>query len=289
VHHLRIARQFALTGEFGLDAHARHLQSVEEDLWRRSDLVLYPSDEETRHVNAWLGAAGIEARASTIPLFAYEGVAALADDSDYRLQGRHDVLFVGGFAHAPNLDGAIWFVREIWPLIRGLHPGHRLCLVGSDPTEGLLALAADDVVVTGHVSEPELVAHYSRARVVVAPLRFGAGTKGKIVEAMRFGVPCVTTTTGAQGLSDANFLRVADEPSAMAAHISELIHDPGAWIRASREAQAFVLERFSVQSVWAALAATMDPEPYPDVDARCRQLAKPRNRVAEPSRGESPD
>lgn len=274
VHHLRIDRQFALTGEHGLDAHARHLQWVEEDLWRKSDLILYPSDEETQHVQQWLQKTGIDAHAATIPLFAYEDTPALSDAPGHRLAERRDVLFVGGFAHAPNADAANWFIYEVWPLVRAAHPGYRLCLVGSDPDDDLLALAADDVIVTGSVTEQALIEHYNRARVAVAPLRFGAGVKGKVLEAMRFGIPCVTTTTGIQGLVDATFLRVADDAPDMAEQVSRLIEDDDAWLQASGEAQAFVRARFSVHSVWDVLSKLMDRQPYPDVETRLQRLAE---------------
>lgn len=274
VHYLRIDRQHALTQEFGLDAHARHLQSVEQGVWRKSDLILYPSDEETRHVQQWLDAVEGDARAMTIPLFAYENVPALPDSPEHLPQARRNVLFVGGFAHAPNEDGAVWFAHEVWPLVRARHPDYRLCLVGSNPTEAVLALAADDVIVTGFLSESDLIEHYNNARVAIAPLRFGAGTKGKVLEAMRFGVPCVTTTTGVQGLADAGFLRVADDAAAMASHIFELIENDAFWLQASGAAQAFIRERFSVHTVWHALSQVMNPQPYGDVAERRQKIAQ---------------
>jgi glycosyltransferase involved in cell wall biosynthesis len=222
-------------------------------------------------VQAWLDATGSAGRVATIPLFAYEDVPSL--DSGEPLEERREVLFVGGFAHAPNADGVAWFAREVWPLVRAKHPEYRLSLVGSDPTDEISALAAEDVFVTGSLTEPALIARYGLARVAIAPMRFGAGLKGKVLESMRFGVPCVTTSVGAQGLSEATFLRVTDEAPAMAAHIVELIEDSEAWLRIARDAQAFVRERYSVATVWNTLAEVMDPTPYPDVAARRERIA----------------
>lgn len=289
IHFQRIDRQFALTGESWLHVHARHLQAVEEDLWRKADLVLYPSQEETRHVAGWLQGAdageGRGARAETIPLFAYEAVPEVPDRDGSRPGERRNIVFVGGFAHAPNEDGVLWFVREVWPRVHHAHPHHRLCLIGSNPTPDVLALAAADVLVTGHLPEHALVDYYHSARVVVAPLRYGAGTKGKVIEAMYHGVPCVTTTTGAQGLGDAAFLRVADNVEGMAADIDALIRDDEVWWEAARASQAYVRERFSVDSVWQVLAKTLDPSPYPDVQSR---LAHLRRTVGGPPSGRSP-
>src|SRR5690606_22523285 len=119
--------------------------------------------------------------------------------------------FVGGFGHAPNADGVGWFLSEVWPLVQDGAPGLRLMIVGADPAPEILAQACDGVEIAGSVSEEALDAAYRRARLAIAPLRFGAGVKGKVLEALRHGVPCVTTTVGAQGLEAAAALRVADD------------------------------------------------------------------------------
>ena len=186
---------------------------VEEALWSKSDLILYPAEAETTHVRQWLQAHDAPARAATVPLFAYEGLSREVGEG---LVHRRNILFVGGFAHAPNEDAAIWFATRVWPLVRAHHPDYRLCLVGADPGDAVAALARADVLVTGYIPEEELAAYYASARVAVAPLRFGAGMKGKVLEAMRYGVPCVATTFGAQGFTDAP-LRVDDGREGFAA------------------------------------------------------------------------
>ncbi|WP_186230946.1 glycosyltransferase family 4 protein, partial [Burkholderia gladioli] len=112
------------------------------------------------------------------------------------------IIFVAGFGHPPNIDAAIWFVGEILPRIVREVPGARLMLIGSNPTDAVRALAGDTVTVTGYVSDARLAELYGSARVAVVPLRFGAGVKNKVVEALNFGAPLVTTPVGLQGLPE---------------------------------------------------------------------------------------
>lgn len=264
IHHLRIGRHAELEDDVELRAQAAHLLEVEKGLWSGVDLVLYPSDEETAEVQAWLESTGAPAVAKTVPLYAFETVPTLEDASGTPVPERDLLLFVGGFSHAPNADAVLWFAREVWPLVSARHPGLRLCLAGGDADAGIHALAGPTVEVTGFLPEHELHARYRRARVALAPLRFGAGTKGKVIEAMWHGVPCVTTFTGRQGLADADALRVADEPIAMADAITALVEDAEAWWQASRAGQVYVAEHFTVQAVWDALAGLFGTRPAPE-------------------------
>jgi glycosyltransferase involved in cell wall biosynthesis len=180
-----------------------------------------------------------------------------------------DLLFVAGFAHAPNVDAAIWFVNDVFPLIRKRHPGIKLYLVGSNPTEGVRELEGGGVHVTGFVSDEALAGYYRTSKVAVAPLRYGGGMKGKVVEAMRFGIPCVTTPAGAQGFSGTSeFLSVAEDAASFATAVLRLLDDEEAWLRASRLSQAFARERFSEDALWEVVAEHIDAQPYPSVAAR---------------------
>lgn len=269
VHHLRFLAQHRLEPGRQLDGAAHHSRLIEEAVWRHSDLILYPAQTETSYVRNWLHDNSVAARAETIPLFAYE----LGDEEiGAGLSDRRLVLFVGGFAHAPNADGAAWFVREVWPTIRHHHPDYVLCIVGADPPAEIISLRTTDIWVTGHISEAGLRDYYRSARVVVAPLRFGAGVKGKVIEAMRCGVPCVTTSIGAQGLVDANFLRVADEAADFARLVIDLIRLDDEWMHAATRGYDYVRRHFSVDAVWKILSSKIDAAPYASVEALRRRL-----------------
>lgn len=282
VHHLRMAAQAAVDpGSVpATDIDAQRV--LEERAWRRADRIYYPADGETAYVNAWLARAGLAETCATLPAYAFETFAEAPWEN---LAQRRDLLFVAGFAHPPNADAAGWFVREVMPLLRARHPGLRLLLVGSNPSDDVRRLACGDVVVTGFVTDAALEAYYGSARVVVAPLRYGGGMKGKVVEAMRFGVPCVTSATGAQGLDAASgFLVQAESPEAFAAQVSRLLGDDAQWRAASEQSLAFVRSHFSGDALWRTFGRDVDASTYPDVAARRRRLDAAREAIARRAR-----
>ena len=101
------------------------------------------------------------------------------------------MLFVGGFAHPPNADAVLWFAREIFPGIRERIPGIKFYVVGSKVTDEIRALEQDGngIIIKGFVSEEEHGSLYASCKLVVVPLRYGAGVKGKVVEAIYNGAP----------------------------------------------------------------------------------------------------
>jgi glycosyltransferase involved in cell wall biosynthesis len=175
-----------------------------------------------------------------------------------------DLLFVAGFGHPPNVDAARWLCAEIMPRVRARIPGAKLRLVGASPTAEVLALADALTEVTGAVSEEELLASYRRARVAVVPLRFGAGIKSKVVEALQQGLPLVTTTVGAQGLAGLERVAaVADEPEAIATALVRLMQDDAEWLRCSAAGARFAEDRFSVAAMREAIAGAFGLEVAP--------------------------
>jgi glycosyltransferase involved in cell wall biosynthesis len=169
---------------------------------------------------------------------------------------RRGVLFLGGFWHTPNADAAIWFVKDIWPLILSKAPDCRFFIAGSNPGPDILALAkAPNVEVLGYVADLDPL--YDSVRICVAPLRFGAGVKGKVGQSMAHGVPVVTTSIGAEGmqLQDGEQLLIADEPESFARHVLALLHDDALWTRTQTQARDFVQTRFSPKALSAKVEA----------------------------------
>ena len=140
-------------------------------------------------------------------------------DADYfrdlpPASNRHRILFVGLMAYHANIDAAVWFARQIWPGLRERLPGRTLTLAGANPAQAVLALRAEPgVEVTGTV--PDLRPYYAEAFAAIAPLRTGAGTRLKILEAMAAGVPVVSTKLGAEGLdvTSGREILMADDPA----------------------------------------------------------------------------
>ncbi|MCW0392671.1 MULTISPECIES: glycosyltransferase [Xanthomonas] len=251
IHHLRMREQLKLAYDANLETEMARFRDMEYTMWRKSDVVLYPSDDETRHVREWLVGEGGSVDVVTVPLYAYEPVPVDAVPGPVMRAG---ILFVAGFAHPPNVDAAQWFVNEVLPHVRSALPGTTLTMVGSNPHQSVRALAGDGIEVTGYVTDDELESYYRRCRVAVAPLRFGGGVKGKVLESMRFGLPCVTTSTGMQGLGGASsFMPIANEPQAMARHLISLLSDDQHWLEVSNMSRAFIAANYSGDAVWRVM------------------------------------
>jgi GT2 family glycosyltransferase/SAM-dependent methyltransferase/glycosyltransferase involved in cell wall biosynthesis len=255
IHHLRMQERLKLAGTTAAgEGVVAEMKRLEEFLWSRMDVIYYPSELETRHVSDRMP----DKQVRTLPVFGFEDFAG---EDEPQLAERADILFVAGFGHEPNEDAACWFASEVLPLVRMKFPDVRLWLVGSNPTERVKALHTNErVVVTGYVSEAELATRYQRARVAIAPLRYGAGVKGKTVEAMRFGVPIVTTSFGLQGMESlASAVPVCDDAPSFATAIMRLLSDDEAW-RAQRRIQTrYVGEHFSREAMRRCLLQDLQP------------------------------
>ncbi|WP_118975428.1 glycosyltransferase [Taibaiella koreensis] len=184
--------------------------------------------------------------------------------------GGHDygpdktILFTGNMDYAPNVDAVVYFVQEIFPLIKARVPGIRFMIAGQRPVKKVLALASDDVTVTGFVQD--LAACYARAAIVVAPLRFGAGTQNKVLEAMAMGVPVVSRNIGFSGLNIASGEGVvlATDTEAFAAACIALLQSPE-HRREVGEAGREVIRR---QFDWDVVAASLEQYFYEIVKTR---------------------
>jgi glycosyltransferase involved in cell wall biosynthesis len=165
--------------------------------------------------------------------------------------GRNAVLFVGTMNYLPCADGAVWFVREILPILRRLQPEMELWIVGRDPTAEVRALAGPGVFVTGEVDDVK--PYYERAKVTIAPLRGGGGSRLKILESMAFGRAMVSTTIGAEGLRvrhDEHIL-IADDCHQFAESIHSLLADSARRQSLTQNARGLVEEHYD----WESLAS----------------------------------
>ena len=158
---------------------------------------------------------------------------------------RTGIMFLGGFQHPPNVDAMVWFVGEVMPQLRALGAAMQLTIYGADIPPEIEALAADDVVIGGHASD--LLPVFDRHRVSVAPLRYGAGFKGKVAESLAHGVPIVGTPIAAEGtgLEDGVNILVAADPTEMATAISRLYHDEALWQHIAKSGQVYVATTLS--------------------------------------------
>ena len=162
-----------------------------------------------------------------------------------------DLVFVGSMDWLPNIDGVLFFAREILPLIRQVKPECSLTIVGREPNQEILNLARQDrrIQVTGTV--PDVRPHLWGAQVSIVPLRIGGGTRLKIYESMAARVPVVSTTVGAEGLAihPPADIRIADDPAGFAAHCLELLAEAGVRRKVSDAAWQMVSDHFSWEKI----------------------------------------
>jgi len=167
------------------------------------------------------------------------------------------ILFVGGFRHAPNADAVLFFYRHVLPLVRRSLRDVAMTIVGDAPPREVLALSSAEITVTGWVPdvEPYLASHC----VSIAPLRFGAGVKGKIVEAMATGLPVVTTPVGAEGMElvHGSTALIAESPEAFARAIVQLSTDHDLHARLSRNSLEHARARWDRNVVAPKLLETV--------------------------------
>lgn len=247
VHFLREEMAAALTGDPALKAQAERTRRAELEVYAQADLVLTVTSDDGQAVTGACPQVRVRVVPNIHQLVPGEGSVK-----------EHDLVFVGGFQHAPNVDAMLFFCREVLPLIRRRHPGVTLAIVGSNPPEQVLALAEPTVTVTGYV--PSTTPYLHGSRVSIAPLRIGAGMKGKVGEAMAHRIPVVTTSVGAQGmgLRDGEHVLIADEPAAFADAVVRLLGDPALAGRLQARAADHLCRHYSPERVGSCMKEILD-------------------------------
>jgi glycosyltransferase involved in cell wall biosynthesis len=177
------------------------------------------------------------------------------------LGDRRDVMFVGSYLHPPNVDAAWWAATEVLPLVRERVPDAQLHLLGSYLPSELEELDAPGLCAVGWA--PDLAPWYRRCRVVVAPLRYGAGVKGKVAEAVEYGVPVVGTSIAfeAMGFVDGLDVLCADTAAGLADHIVALLADDELWRSIAGRGQRVLCERFSAKAARRVLEEVLGDRP----------------------------
>jgi len=245
LHSLRDIRQKALhqnrkpqRSDWFSDVALRELASI-----YRSDLSLLISDAEERilteelnipksllHITPFLLSESEQKGDTTLPEFAK----------------RKDFVTIGNFRHPPNADSVRFLYESIWPAIRSACPDAKLSIYGADLTAAIQTLHQPDkgFFLQGRAENAiEVLSHY---RVCLAPLRFGAGLKGKLLDAMHAGTPSVTTSIGAEGMQGPFIWpgAVKDEPAAFVKAAIDLYQQESLWFSAQKQISPLLKGRF---------------------------------------------
>lgn len=250
LHYLRSERQAELTKDPRIAGEAQKTKDSELALMRQSDLTILLSEVEKDIIAAELPGA----RTAIVPL--------IRDIPGRRsgFRARSNVVFIGSFNHPPNVDAVEWLVKEIWPLVRQRKVNARLRICGSNMPDAVRKLCAQetDIEAVGFVADLGEV--FDHCRLSVAPLRFGAGLKGKLATSFGYGVPCVATRVAIEGMSEDGLEpcrlqgETAEELADLIAHYYRSEQD---WERASRASLAYVEQQFSFNVVRETVSKIM--------------------------------
>ncbi|MBN8886381.1 MAG: glycosyltransferase [Rudaea sp.] len=243
LHYLREQRSAELEGKPELARQAAATREAELELMRECDITLVVSPVEQAILAREVPQARVEVLSNVHEIYGLRrGYAE-----------RADLVFVGGFQHPPNIDAMQWFVREVFPRVVAQAPAVKLHIIGSKVVAEVLALASDSVVVHGYVED--IAPYMDGCRISVAPLRVGAGVKGKVNMAMSYGLPVVATATAVEGMHvDAGReVLVADKPADFADAVVRLYGDEALWNTLSANGLENVRSHFSFEAARAAL------------------------------------
>ncbi len=248
LHFLREMRKYELTHDKQALADSNDWKEKEFSLMQKADVVYYPSYIETDEIKR----IDKSIKAKAIIAYIFEHVETNA----YHFEKRNDLMFVGGFTHTPNVDAVIWFGEEVMPKIVEKIPDIKWYVMGSNPPRKVVEMASDNIIVKGFVSDEELEEYYNRCRMSIVPLRYGAGIKGKVVEAMRYGIPVVTTSVGAEGIIGAeDILCIADDADALAKEIITKYNNKEFLKQVSAKSYEYIKNNFSQENAWNVVKA----------------------------------
>ena len=240
IHFLRLAREAELASDSIKLQESERIRRAELEVIAKVDLTLVVS----KHEKEMLRSLVPEAKIGWLPL-----PREIPGRSENSITKRRDIVFLGGFDHLPNRDAVEYFLKEIWPLILSEEPRAHFVIAGSKIPKEYWEFSQQGVEVRGFVEDLE--PFFAEARVSVAPLRYGAGQKGKVVTSFSYGVPVVCTPVAAEGMeiSNGEHALVAESARDFAASVLRVVRDDSLWERLSLNGLALAERLHSYERV----------------------------------------
>lgn len=244
LHYLRVEREAKIKQDAELARTAERYRKMETLLCRTSDAIIAVSEVEKMHIEAALQPRN---QIYVIPTI-HE-----CEKTNIAFEARKDLVFIGNYLHTPNVDAVKYFIGEIFPAVQAKIPDVNFLVVGASMVNEVKNLSAPGVRIVGYVDD--LKAAFDQCRLLVAPLRYGAGVKGKIGSALGYGLPVVTTSIGAEGiaLQNEHTAMVADDPKSFADAIVRAYLDRDLWNRLSYNGFLHIEERMSIKTAAAVI------------------------------------
>lgn len=273
---VRIGREAVLTGDETIADAARLLKDVEINLVKRANATIVVSDYEHRLLKQLVpeavvhqipilweppseppGILGWRRLCRNLPGTKLGAMGRRIVHRGPKFGARRDLVFIGS-AHRPNVDGILWFLREVWPRIQAQGFPDRFIVAGANLPSEITAPASDKIDVRGYVAD--LGPLFDACRLSIAPLRFGAGIKGKIISSLSYSLPVVASSIAVEGmgLQHEKDVLVADAPDEMAHQILRLYGDAELWRRLAENGYETFHTRFSEAAGAPKLLAVFD-------------------------------
>ena len=216
LHQVRVYREFKITNNTKKLEESERLKKIENAIFSKVDIIHVVGNYEFNFLKEKYPNKIIR----NIPLFFYDN---LPKNIEKDFSKRENILFVGGFLHAPNIDAVLWFAHFIFPKVLEKLPDIIWLIVGNDPPLEIKNLNSNNIHILGGLSDDNLKKLYQKSRISIAPLRFGAGIKGKIIESIYNQIPIITTSIGGEGLDNStNAFIIEDDAERMSEIIIEL-------------------------------------------------------------------
>ncbi len=215
LHFLRLYREYNITHNDNNFKDAVFLEKIENNIFSKVDVIHVVGSFEQKYLKERYKNKIIR----NIPLFFYSNHLS---NIEKNFSKRKNIVFVGS-SHTPNIDGVLWFYNEVYPNIINKFPDIIWYIIGSNENDKIKRLESKNIKIPGYLSDEELSLLYQKCRIAIAPLRFGAGVKGKIIEAAYNQIPIITTSIGVEGLDNTtDAFIVEDDPVKMSNIICEL-------------------------------------------------------------------
>jgi len=250
IHYLREFRRAEIEQNKELRMLAGKIRQKELSNCIQADVVFTVTKEDTKHLR------------KEIPSLDCVVIPNIHGDvsSDISWENTDGLVFIGNYNHLPNVDAVLYFVKNVFPLILAKIPEIKLYLIGSHMKNSIKALESENIRILGWVEkvEPELV----KRRVFISYLRYGAGMKGKIGQAMSLGLPVVSTSIGAEGmeLKDEETVLVADDPGSFANNVCRAYTDKKLWVKISENGKKDICKRYGTEAVKEELKSFLEKD-----------------------------
>jgi len=240
IHYIRERRQAEIEGSEKLAIQAEDTRRRELSNCLLADRVITVTEDDGLHLQKELP----NVQFSVIP-----NIHTAHPLSDSKFEQREGLVFIGNYNHQPNEDSVYFFIERVLPKIHAVLPDVCFYVVGSNMKDKMKALSNEHIKIVGWVDEVEPV--FAKRRIFVSYLRYGAGMKGKLGQALSLGLPVVSTTVGAEGMGlvDGETVLVADEPDSFADAVCRLYNDMRLWEKLSEQGKEYIEERYGETAV----------------------------------------